>query len=119
MRDQVELEEKFENRSPTHPYRILSRRIHPAKNKVTVFARAKGQSWLINAYKLHSNTPVVKTEYILKEISLVCFVLTIFIACGRNAEVVHAPAKYPIIVMKSISSSSRNKFKQGVESWVG
>jgi len=54
------------------------------------------------------STPVVKTEYILKERSLVCFVLAIFIACGRNAEVVHVPATYPIIVMISISSSSRS-----------
>ena len=97
------------NARPTgYPYRILSRRIQPARNKVTAFARAKGQSWLSKAYTHHSNTPVVYTEYIPKEISLVCFVLRIFIACGRNAEVVHAPATYPIIVMTSISSFSRS-----------
>lgn len=94
------------NRIKAYPKRILRIRIHTTKNNVTPFARARGQSRLIHAYTHHKTMPVVNTEYIIKEISFVCFVLTILIACGRNADVVQTPAIYPIVVTQSISTFS-------------
>ncbi len=73
-----------------------------ANIKVTLLAKITGQSFLKIPYISQSKTPEVKSEYITKERSRVCFVRIAFIACGKNAVVVKHAASNPIIVVSFI-----------------
>jgi len=59
-----------------------------------------GKSFLNKPYMNHSIVPTVIRVYIPKDKSLVCFVLIVLMAWGKNAMVVHEAATRPRIVIK-------------------
>ena len=66
--------------------------IVPVKINPTALARIRGKSLVKNPYNNQRKTPVVRMLYIPNEISLVFFVLIVFITWGKNEEVVHTAA---------------------------
>ena len=85
-----------------YPCIILSIKTISARTKVIEFASIIGKSIVSKPYTTHNKIPVVKITYINREISLVFFVFTVLITCGKKAMVVHAAASKPMIVIQCI-----------------
>jgi hypothetical protein len=83
-------------------YLIFSSRIVKLKMKVTVFAAIIGKSPVNRPYTNQKKMPVVKVTYMTSEISRVCLVFIIRMACGKNAIVVNVAAIKPNAVDSSI-----------------
>ncbi len=73
-----------------------------AKISVIPLARMIAGSLSMIPYNSQRQIPIVNTEYIPRDRSLVCRVLMIFMACGKNETVVQIPAANPSSVTISI-----------------
>jgi len=89
----------------TYPCFILRIKTISARIKVIEFANITGKSMISRPYITHNKIPVVRTTYINREISLVFFVFTILITCGRNETVVHVAASRPMTVIQCIKTN--------------
>ena len=73
----------------------------------TALARVTGKSCFIKPYISQLTVPVNMSEYMGNDKSPVDFVLTVFITCGKNAEVVKNAASSPMDSIRCIGLNYR------------